>query len=57
MLLGVQMRFNNIRLRHFFGFYFQNTLKGKGLRIYLLIEIEVVSYYTRARKLWKVARK
>jgi hypothetical protein len=56
MLLGVQMRFNKIRLRHFLGFDFQSTLKGKGLRIYLFIEIEVVSYDTCAHKLRKVAR-
>jgi hypothetical protein len=56
MLLWVQMRFNKIRLRHFLDFDFQSTLKGKVLRIDLLIEIEVVNYYTHAHKLRKVAR-
>jgi len=57
MLLGVQMKFNKIRLIHFLGFDFQSTLREKWLKIYLLIEIEVVSYYTRAHKLRKAARK
>jgi hypothetical protein len=56
MLLGVQMRFNKIILRHLLGFDFQSTLGGKGLRIYLLIEIKVVSYYTHALKLKKATR-
>ncbi len=56
MLLGVRMRFNKIRLRYLLGFDFQSTLGGKGLRIYLLIEIQVVNYYTCALKLRKATR-
>jgi hypothetical protein len=56
MLLCVQVKFNKIRLRHFLGFDFKSTLRGKWLKIYLLIEIEVVSYYTHAHKLRKATR-